>query len=189
MSIRVECIMDTKVLIVVILAAGIVGGVTNNYIGDYFTSDDEEPTPENTMSTVKLGQKAPDFSVSDIDGNEFNLSDFKGESVVVLEFMNTGCGTCHNFEKKVLKEYYNDTERPEDVVLISITQSVESRDKVADRVQGDWIWAIGNDEITTAFEAERSPSVVIIDKDGLVTFCESGTMSKSELEEKVNNAL
>jgi len=39
------------------------------------------------------------------------------------------------------------------------------------------------------FKAERSPSVVIVDKDGIVTFCESGTMSKSALANEVNAAL
>ena len=47
----------------------------------------------------------------------------------------------------------------------------------------------GNSEMTDAFGEDRSPTVVIIDKDGMITFSESGPMSKSELEEKINSAL
>ena len=182
--------MDTRVLVAIILVAGVAGGFASNYVGDYYSddSDDVEET-QTSMSEVKLGAEAPDFTVEDIEGNTFNLSDFEGDKVVVIEFMNTGCGTCHNFEKKVLKEYYNDTERPGDVEIISITQNVESKSKVSDRVKGNWTWAIGNDEITSMFKAERSPSVVIVDKEGIVTFCESGTMSKSALANEVNAAL
>ena len=43
--------------------------------------------------------------------------------------------------------------------------------------------------MTDAFGADRSPSIVIIDKNGIITFSESGAMTESELEEKVNEAL
>ena len=52
-----------------------------------------------------------------------------------------------------------------------------------------WRFMKGNSEMTDAFGADRSPTVVIIDKDGMITFSESGPMSKSELEEKINSAL
>ena len=43
--------------------------------------------------------------------------------------------------------------------------------------------------MTDAFGADRSPTLVIIDKDGMVTYSESGAVSQSELEEKINEAL
>ena len=49
--------------------------------------------------------------------------------------------------------------------------------------------ALGSEEMTDAFGAERSPSIVIIDKNGIITFSESGAMTEGELEEKVNEAL
>ena len=47
----------------------------------------------------------------------------------------------------------------------------------------------GSGEMTDAFGAESSPTIVIIDKDGMVTFSESRIISQSELEEEVNAAL
>ena len=52
-----------------------------------------------------------------------------------------------------------------------------------------WRFMKGSSEMTDAFDANRSPTVVIIDKEGMVTFSNSGSMSKSELEEKINSAL
>ena len=43
--------------------------------------------------------------------------------------------------------------------------------------------------MTDAFGADRSPTIVIIDKDGMIAFSESGPMSQSELENEVNAAL
>lgn len=176
--------MDTKTLFGVLLVAGIVGGFS---INNYFMNDE---TIEDNIIDVEVGNKAPNFTIVDTEGNSFNLSDFENEKVVVLEFMNMGCGSCHSFEKNVLKSYCNNTTMPEDVTVISLTQTDDvSQEDLNERAEGKtWAYALGSEEMTDAFGADRSPSIVIIDKDGIVTFSESGAMSESELEEKINEA-
>jgi len=177
--------MDTKTLFGVLLVAGIVGGFSINI---YFMNNE---TIEDNIIDVEVGNEAPNFTITDTEGNSFNLSDFENEKVVVLEFMNMGCGSCHNFEKNVLKSYCNNTTMPEDVKVISITQTEnEDKDKLEERAEDkNWAYALGSEEMTDAFGADRSPSIVIIDKDGMITFSESGSMSKSELEDQINLAL
>jgi len=177
--------MDTKTLFGVLLVAGIVGGFS---INSYFMNNE---TIEDNIIDVEVGNEAPNFTITDTEGNSFNLSDFENKKVVVLEFMNMGCGSCHNFEKNVLKSYCNNTTMPEDVKVISITQTEnEDKDKLEERAEDkNWAYALGSEEMTDAFGADRSPSIVIIDKDGMITFSESGSMSKSELEDQINLAL
>ena len=177
--------MDTKSLFGVLLVAGIVGGFS---INSYFMNNE---TIEDNIIDVEVGNEAPNFAITDTEGNSFNLSDFENEKVVVLEFMNMGCGSCHNFEKNVLKSYCNNTTMPEDVKVISLTQTEnEDKDKLEERAEDkNWAYALGSEEMTDAFGADRSPSIVIIDKDGRNTFSESGPMTKAELEEKKNDAL
>lgn len=169
--------MDTKTLFVVVLVAGIVGGFSiNNYMND--------------DSLENVGSEAPDFTLTDTEGNEFNLSDYEGEKVVVLEFMSMSCGTCKNFEENTLKSYCNES-MPDDVEVISITQTknVDENDLAERTDEMGWEFIKGKNDITDAFGAERSPTVVIIDKDGMITFSKSGSMSQSELEERINAAL
>ena len=168
--------MDTKTLFMAVLMAGILGGFALN--NSLFNA------------TIEVGAEAPDFTLMDSDGNEFSLSDFEGEKVIVLEFMNMRCGTCKNFEENSLKSYCDDT-MPEDVEVISITQTKNADDgELTERTEEmGWDFIKGKEEVTDAFGADRSPTVVIIDKDGMITFSESGAMSKSELEEKINAAL
>ena len=177
--------MDTKTLFGVLLVAGIVGGFS---INSFFMNNE---TIEDNIIDVEVGNEAPNFAITDTEGNSFNLSDFENEKVVVLEFMNMGCGSCHNFEKNVLKSYCNNTTMPEDVKVISLTQTEnEDKDKLEERAEDkNWAYALGSEEMTDAFGADRSPSIVIIDKDGMITFSESGSMTKAELEEKINEAL
>ena len=52
-----------------------------------------------------------------------------------------------------------------------------------------WDFIKGKEKITDAFGADRSPTVVIIDKSGMITFSNSGSMSQSDLEKEVKAAL
>ncbi|MCZ6835384.1 MAG: redoxin domain-containing protein, partial [Planctomycetota bacterium] len=42
---------------------------------------------------AKVGEAAPSFTLSDADGKEFSLSDFKGKTVV-LQWINPDCPVC-----------------------------------------------------------------------------------------------
>ena len=98
--------MDTKTLFMAVLVAGMIGGfaLNNSLFRDVAGLDD----------TIEVGTEAPDFTLVDPDGNQFTLSDFEGEKVIVLEFMSMSCGTCKNFEENTLKDYCNEA-MPDDV--------------------------------------------------------------------------
>ena len=184
--------MDTKTLVAILLVAGFVGSFSVN---EYLISDDSENvfSGDNSSATneeIKVGNEAPDFTLTDTAGNQFNLSDYEGEKVLVLEFMNTGCGTCKNFEKNTLKSYCNNS-MPKDVEVISVTQTSNADESELSERSDEMGWRFmkGSSEMTDAFDANRSPTIVIIDKEGMIAFTNSGSMSESELEENVNDAL
>ncbi len=45
-------------------------------------------TPANFDSVVQVGTQAPDFTLTDLDGQKVSLSDYRGRKHVVLEFGN-----------------------------------------------------------------------------------------------------
>lgn len=45
-----------------------------------------QQTPKAPTTNLKIGDKAPEFVLTDTDGNTVKLSDFKGKKSVVLAF-------------------------------------------------------------------------------------------------------
>src|SRR5512137_1606751 len=58
-------------------------------------------------SKLKKGQAAPDFTLKDVDGKAWKLSDLKGKKIVMLDFWATWCNICKR-EMPVLERVYKE---------------------------------------------------------------------------------
>jgi peroxiredoxin len=58
-------------------------------------------------SKLKKGQAAPDFTLKDIDGKTWKLSDLRGKKVVMIDFWATWCNICKR-EMPILQKVYDE---------------------------------------------------------------------------------
>ena len=70
-----------------------------------------------------VGRLAPDFKMIDLNNNEMNLSDFKGENIIV-DFMGSWCSACKNSipATKSLNDKYSDLK----VISVSVDEDRKS---------------------------------------------------------------
>ena len=121
---------------------------------------------DEVVEAVEVGSEAPDFTLTDTEGNEFNLSDYEGEKVVILDFMFTTCVPCEKFVKDSLGPYAEEMDKDE-VAIISI--SVFDNDdeaKLRDYAKNhNWRHAMGdpNGDIEISYGVEGTPKIFIID--------------------------
>jgi len=132
-------------------------------------------------------KKAPDFTLTDIEGNTFNLSDFRGK-VVILDFMATWCSGC----KAMMGDLKDAHNRYPDVVIISIdidsTESNEDLENFKNHYDADWIFSIDTDGVRLKYGVAAIPKTVILNPSGEISFSYTGEVSASRLSSEIEKA-
>jgi len=145
------------------------------------------------MPSVVAVNKAPNVALVDVDGVPFNLTDYSdNDQVVMLDFMFLICEPCKVLAKDLKKLYDQDIE---DFEILSVDTFVLDTDKdlkdyAADH---DYNWRFTKDTETgdtwTSYGIIENPTIVIIDRDGYVTYKKAGIISLDELEDEVDRAI
>lgn len=139
---------------------------------------------------VSLGEAAPQFSGKSLDGKEVNLSDLRGQ-VVLLDFWATWCGPCVQ-ELPHIRRAFERYGKKGDFAVIGI-----SLDEDPDRVRGfvkqrriGWPQIVGGpaakNEIAKAYFVEAIPATYLIDRHGKVV---AKDIRGKDLLRKVRKAL
>jgi len=106
---------------------------------------------------AKVGEKAPDFTLEDISGQEHSLSDFSGK-IVVLEWVNHGCPYVKKHYRSGGMQSVQSDMADKEVVWLSICSSAPGK-------QG----YMSNSEWVATIESKGMKSAaVLVDADGKV---------------------
>ncbi|MBN2710627.1 MAG: thioredoxin family protein [Calditrichaceae bacterium] len=108
-------------------------------------------------STAQIGEKAPDFNLTDSNGKQHSLSDYKGK-YVVLEWVNFGCPFVQKHYNSKNMQTLQKEYRDKGVVWLSISSSASGK-------QGYLSAAEINE---TLKEKSSQPNAYLIDEDGTV---------------------
>jgi cytochrome oxidase Cu insertion factor (SCO1/SenC/PrrC family) len=139
---------------------------------------------------VKTGKLALNFSLSDLNGNNFMLSNYHGK-VVVIGFMATWCGLC----RQQMREYntvWRSYEEKIILVSISIDPNFDNEDVLksyAKDFNATWIWARDQSFISQQYGIYAIPTTVIIDQNGYVRFTHVGVIDATTLASEIKSLL
>jgi len=86
---------------------------------------------------VAVGQKAPDFTLNDVNGNPVSLSSKIGSKLLLVDFWASWCHPCRMENPNVVKVYNEFHKKGFDVLGVSL-----------DRSRDDWVKAIADDKLT-----------------------------------------
>jgi peroxiredoxin len=124
---------------------------------------------------VSVGEPAPDFGLTTIDGDEFRLSDARGR-VVMVNFFATWCGPCRQELPHVESIWQRYRDRP-DFRLVVIGRE-ESDDAVREfRSEQGFSFPMAADPeraVYSLFATESIPRTLIIAPDGTVAYSQTG---------------
>lgn len=140
---------------------------------------------------VSLGAQAPDFKATDLTQQTVILSQFKGKSIVLLDFWASWCVPCRESMPHIRSIYRKYHSKGLEVIAISVD---ENRKSWIEAVKQDsleiWYnilvaekWPVGpytNDDIFQNYYYTAIPEQILIDKNGKIIFRHTGYSKESE---------
>jgi peroxiredoxin len=130
------------------------------------------------VSLVVAKTEAPDFTLPDIYGTEFSLSDYRGKVVLIDLFrIQPSCPPCI-YAIPHLKGVY-DKYSQNDLVMMSISvSSIDTdenlRNDFVEEYDIPWIVACGGTQIASKYSVSAVPTLVIVDAEGYVGYRHEG---------------
>lgn len=154
------------VIIIVILGLFYFYGNNSSFEGDFVLSG---------QIGSNVGDIAPDFSITDMDGNQVSLSQFKGK-LVALAFFATWCTPCQ-IEADRLKQIDDETGGRKFIVY---QIGVDNRETLSELEQfkseygnDDWVVGFGFD-VAEQYNVKTLDTTLIIDGEGNIVYRDNG---------------
>ena len=189
-----------KWIIIATLLVGILAGsmfLYDKYGDEYLnqgtgqstisTTDTQENTSSEESTTESNKNSAPNFTVTDADGNNVKLSDFNGKPVV-LNFWATWCYYC-KVEMPDFNEAYK--EYPDvQFLMVNATgtrgETVESAKAFVEQENYEFpIFFDTQHDALRTYGVSSYPQTIFIDKDGNIVSRRVGMLTKDVLEQNI----
>ena len=159
----------------------VVDQFANVVVGDYSLGERAEPELFERKS-LKAGQLAPEITGYDVDGREFQLSDYRGK-VVLLNFWadwNQDCVEMYPHERLLAEQH-----KSQPFVMLGVNGDTRERLRtVLDLKQVTWrSWSDGrNGRITRKWNVHDLPTNYLVDHTGTIRFKK---LKRDELEKAI----
>lgn len=146
------------------------------------SSREEQTSGIPVANTLIAGDRALDFTILDLAGNEVSLSDYSGRPVV-LNFWATWCAPCR-IEMPELQNTY-ETYQNQDLVILAINAQEE------EQLVGDFFDELGltftplldsDGNVGRTYGAFGLPSTYFVDRSGEITAVHRGILTNEQIE-------
>jgi len=138
-----------------------------------------------TGEAPRVGKEAPDFRVQGLDGQYFQLSDFRGRPVW-LNFWATWCPPCRAENPDIEAVYKAYKDQGLVIVAVDIGEDSNTVKGYVQRIGLTYRIGLDSDTaIAAQYRIAGIPTHYFVDKDGIIRDWRIGGMSKKAMEKKV----
>ncbi|MGD9900504.1 MAG: TlpA family protein disulfide reductase [Calditrichaceae bacterium] len=133
--------------------------------------------------------KAADFTLKDLSGKEFSLSDYKGK-VILVNFWATWCGPCLKEMPDLEKLYQKYKSKNFQILGIAVASKEKDIPKKVQSTGVTYPVLLGNNQTVSDYGGFSSiPQSFIIDRDGSIVMQITGSWSYEQFEKVVMDLL
>ena len=174
-----------KVIIIVLVAGVMIGDLLLDYRTDAQAHPQDTEAAELAGLTIGIavGELAPDFTGTTLDGDTITLSELKGKQVLVNVFA-SWCGPCR-VEAPHLVEVYNNLDQDKvEFIGLNLQERASEVEFFRDEFFIDFPLVLNEGgDLTEIYRPIGLPTTWFIDQEGVVRFVFSGPMTKEVLEQ------
>jgi peroxiredoxin len=130
---------------------------------------------------LEIGNQAPDFQLTTLNGEEIALSDYRG-SKVMINFWATWCPPCRA-EMPDMEKFYQNTDI--EILAVNLTETEQNTDQVqqfADEYELTFPILLDEViEVATIYAIQPVPTSFIIDSEGIIQFKTFGPLTYDQM--------
>jgi len=139
-------------------------------------------------SALEIGEKAPEFSLPDINGKTVSLSDFKGK-VVILDFFASWCPPCRQEVPDFIELEKSYGDKGFAMVGVAVVTASEAKD-FANNMGINYPVLVDDGKVSNVYGPIRSiPTTFVLDKNGKVAKFYIGFRPKEVFEKDIQELL
>ena len=137
---------------------------------------------------AKAETKAPDFTLIDIDGNTFTLSNHRGK-VVLIDFCSTGASYCMSMHEnlRTVRSSFSEDELVIISIFVGTTETAEDIRHFKEQHGGDWAYANDTD-VADSYDVIAVPAEYVVDVNGYIHSEHMGVVTVDVLLDDIEEA-
>ena len=133
------------------------------------------------VEVIRANMDAPDFELTDLEGNVHRLSDYLGQGVV-LNFWGTWCEPCKREFPAIERQYKSFEEQGVHVLAVNIAQSnLEVKNYVKNMGMTFPVAIDKTKSVMNAYNVTVLPATILINADGKIEKIITGEMSETQI--------
>jgi peroxiredoxin len=144
----------------------------------------EQEPAEASAAAESAREFAPEFTLTDLDGNTVELASLRGKTVI-LDFWATWCPPCE-FQVPELNAFFQAHQGDPSVEVIGISVDTDGPEVVSAWVkekQVQYPIVIGDEDLARRYGAMGFPTLIIVAPDGTVDSRHVGLIETADLEQ------
>jgi peroxiredoxin len=127
----------------------------------------------------QVGDNAPDFTLSTLDGGQVKLSELKGKPVMLI-FWTTGCGACI-YQMPFLQAAHDESANEVEFINIDIGEGSYKVRGAVDYYGFSLPVALDSDgSVSMAYNVIYTPTNVVIDREGVIQHIRKGAFRNAD---------
>lgn len=136
----------------------------------------------NQPTRPEVGDLAPNFTLTTLDGKESSLEDLKGK-VVMINFWASWCEPCRTEMPAMQEAYEKYKDQGFEIVAVNIAETDVTAASFARQYGLTFpIWMDRDREVTQLYKIGPIPSSLFVDSNGKITYRYEGPVNVSQLD-------